>query len=192
MKRRATYRSQAPQIAVNRAHCIALRGLLLSTALCIPQVAGASDRYDHRGAIGFLLGPGIAFQDRVVSGHLTEQTSWLSLLVGGTFAIGNEGNELKVLAQAYRLTESGALAVSAGYRGYFGQERVKTFFDLDARADVAPNFAIGPRLGLGVQYEVLPTFGIFAAAAAHAGAGHGVVFGAEAFVGIQLRSYLLE
>jgi len=192
MKRRATYRSQAPRIAINRAHRIAMRGLLLFAALCISQAAGASDRYDHRGAIGFLLGPGIAFQDQVMSGHVTEQTSWLALMVGGTFAIGNEGNELKLLTQAFRLTEGGIWAVSAGYRGYFGQERVKTFFDLDARAEVSPIFAIGPRLGLGVQYELLPTFGIFAAVAAHAGAGHGVVFGAEAFVGFQLRSYLLE
>ena len=192
MKRRATYRSQGPRIAANRAHCIARPGLLLCAALCISQIANASDRYDHRGAIGFLLGPGIAFQDRVASGQVTERTSWLAFMVGGTFAIGNEGNELKVLSQAFRLTEGAVWAVSAGYRGYFGQEQVKTFFDLDARADVAPTFAIGPRLGLGVQYELLPTLGVFAAVAAHVGAGNGVVFGAEAFVGIQIRSYLLE
>ena len=192
MKPRATYRSQAPRIAVSRAHRIALRGLLLSGVVCIPQLASAAERYDHRGAIGFLLGPGIAFQDQVVSGHLTEQATWLAFMVGGTFAIGNEGNELKILTQAFRLTEGGTWAVSAGYRGYFGQEQLKTFFDLDARANVAPTFAIGPRLGLGVQYELLPTLGVFAAVAAHAGAGHGVVFVAEAFVGILLRSYLLE
>src|SRR5262249_47499397 len=148
------------------------------------RLAAAADRYDHRGAIGFLLGPGVAFKDRAVSGRVIEQSSWLAGMVGGTYAIGTEGNELKLLAQGFRITSGGsAWAVSAGYRGYFGQEEAKTFFDLDARADVAPVFAIGPRLGFGVQYELLPTLGVFAAVAAHAGAGHGVIFGAEAFVG---------
>src|SRR5216684_4212506 len=159
MKPRAVHRSPAPHRAIERSGITAVRRLLLAVALCAPHLSNAADRFDHRGAVGLLVGYGMAFKDRVISGHLIEQSSLGAGMVG---------------------------------RSYFGQEQIKTFIDLDARADLAPTFALGPRLGFGVQFEVLPTLGLFAAVAAHAGGGNGLVFGAEAFAGIQFRSYLLE
>ena len=193
MKPRAMHRRPTPSRAIERAGITAVQRLLLAVACCAPHPSSAADRFDHRGAVGLLIGYGIAFKDRLISGHLTEEGSLVAGMLGGTYAIGTEGNELKLLAQGFRIVGDGtAWAVSGGYRGYFGQEQFKTFFDLDARADVAPTFALGPRLGFGVQFEALPTLGLFISVAAHAGAGKGLVFGAEAFAGIQIRSYLLE
>ncbi len=193
MKPRATHRSPAPLRAIERSGITAVQRLLLAVVFCAPHLSNAADRFDHRGAVGLLLGYGMAFKDRVISGHLIEQSSLVAGMLGGTYAIGTEGNELELLAQGFRIVGGGsAWAVSGGYRSYFGQEQIKTFIDLDARADIAPTFAFGPRLGFGVQFELLPTLGLFAAVAAHAGGGNGLVFGAEVFAGIQIRSYLLE
>ena len=82
--------------------------------------------------------------------------------------------------------------VYGGYRAYFGQDRLKTFVDLDGAVDVRPSFAIGPRLALGVQYELHPLFGLFGGLAARVGIGSPTRFAASAFAGFQLRSYLLQ
>ena len=114
-------------------------------------------------------------------------------MLGVTAAIGSNGNELKLFALAGRRTEmSPAWSFSLGYRGYFGEERFKTFFDLDGTVDVTPAFAVGPRIGVGFQYEVNSLVGVFVALAAHVGAGNGGIFGGDALVGFQIRSYLLE
>ena len=149
------------------------------------------ERWDHRGAVGLLAGVGLDVQDRVKGQLATEQAGRFAGILGGTFAIGNDGNELKLFVQAFARAGT-AWAVSAGYRGYFGQERFKTFYDLDGRFDVSPVFTVGPRLGLGLQYEATQTLGVFATLATHIGVGNGVVFSGEVFVGVQLRTYLLE
>ncbi len=141
--------------------------------------------------MGLLAGVGLDVQDRVKGQLATEQAGRFAGILGGTFAIGNDGNELKLFVQAFARAGT-AWAVSAGYRGYFGQERFKTFYDLDGRFDVSPVFTVGPRLGLGLQYEATQTVGVFATLATRIGVGNGVVFNGEIFVGVQLRTYLLE
>lgn len=108
-----------------------------------------------------------------------------------TAAIGENGNELKLVVEAAR-PSSPEWATYAGYRGYFGQERFKTFFDLDLAVDVHPRFAAGPRLAFGLQYELHPLVGVFAGLAARVGIGSPTRFAASAFAGLQLRTYLLE
>src|SRR5260370_38123052 len=182
MTPRDRHRSPAPLRAIERSGITAVQRLLLAVVFCAPHLSNAADRFDPRGAGGLLLGYGMAFKDRVIGGHLIEQSSLVAGMLGGTYAIGTDGNELKLLAQGFRIVGGGsAWAVSGGYRSYFGQEQIKTFIDLDARADLAPTFALGPRLGFGVQVEVLPTLGLFAAAAAPAGGGRGLVFRAASF-----------
>ena len=83
-------------------------------------------------------------------------------------------------------------SVFGGYRGYFGQERLKTFFDLDLAFDVRPNFTAGPRLAFGAQYELHSLVGVFAGLDARLGIGSPSRFSAGVFAGIQIRSYLLE
>lgn len=165
--------------------------LAFLTAVLLSANAHAMERWDHRGAVGLLAAGGLDVQDRVKGQLATEQAGRLSGMLGGTYAIGNNGNELKLFVQAFSRAGT-AWAISAGYRGYFGQERFKTFFDLDGRFDVSPVFTVGPRVGLGVQYEATQTIGFFATLAARVGVGNGALFSGEVFVGVQLRTYLLE
>ena len=163
-----------------------LLGLVLMT--CLP--AQATERFDHRGALGLLLGVGFELGELVRNGQFDEYSRAIGDL-GVTAAIGDDGNELKLVVQAARpgTPEWGGYA---GYRGYFGQERLKTFFDLDLAVDVRPSFAAGPRLAFGLQYELHPLVGIFAGLAARVGIGSPTRFAASAFAGLQLRTYLLE
>jgi len=165
--------------------------LVLLTAVLLSATVQALERWDHRGAVGLLAAGGLDVEDRVKGQVATEQAGRLAGMLGGTCAIGNNGNELKLFVQAF-VRGGTAWAILAGYRGYFGQERFKTFFDLDGRFDVAPAFTVGPRVGLGVQYEATQTIGFFATLAAHIGVGNGAIFSGEVLAGVQLRTYLLE
>lgn len=146
---------------------------------------------DHRGAVGLLLGPSLELGEWVRGGKFDEYARGGGY-AGLSFAIGVNGNELHAWARALRNGDSIAWSGVAGYRGYFGEDQLKTFFDLGARFDVTPEASAGPRLGFGVQWEFSSFAGVFAGLAAHLGAGNGLRFSAEAFTGIQLRSYLLE
>ncbi len=150
----------------------------------------AAERLDHRGAVGLLLASQLELGEWVKGGTFNEYARPGGLL-GLSCAIGVNGNELHAWVRALKDTDFVAWSGVVGYRGYFG-ERVKTFFDLGARIDIAPQAAIGPRIGFGVQSELSSFAGLFAGLAVHAGVGNGLRFSAEAFAGIQLRSYLLE
>lgn len=153
--------------------------------------AHAEDRYDHRGALGLLIGPGYALKDEVVN-SVVEEGFAIPLTLGGTVAVGDNGNE--VLVETFTLLGGRHLdlGLAAGYRGYFGDERVKTFITLELAGHLSPQFTVGPRAGLGVQYELSPTVGTFALLAADLGYGAALRFTAEVSVGLQLRTYLLE
>src|ERR1700687_139478 len=164
---------------------------LFLTAVLLSTTAQAMERWDHRGAVGLLTAVGLDVQDRVKGEVATEQAGRFAGILGGTWAIGNDGNEVKLFVQAFARGGT-AWAISAGYGGYFGQERFKTFYDLDGRFDLSPVFTVGPRVGLGLQYEATQTIGVFAMLATRIGVGNGWAFSGEAFVGVQLRTYLLE
>ncbi len=162
----------------------------MSIALTTCGAAPAADRFDHRGAIGLLIGGSVELGELVHGGQFDEYSRGGGDL-GVTVAPGAEGNEYKLVVEA---AKRGSLEWTAygGYRGYFGQERLKTFFDVDAAIDIRPRFAIGPRLALGVQYDFHPLFGVFGGVAARIGVGNPSRFAAGAFAGMQLRSYLLQ
>lgn len=162
-----------------------LAAVLISTSVF------ASDRFDHRGSIGLHLGPELEVGEWVKGGRFEEYARGGAQL-GITCAIGVNGNELHGWAGVLRDGGSTALVGVAGYRGYFGAERVKSFVDLDARIDFSPRLTAGPRVGLGAQYEISPIVGLYAGIAVHAGVGDGLRFSAEAFSGFQFRTYLLE
>ena len=168
----------------------ACAGLLLPLLL-LPAVALADERFDHRGAVALLVGGGGSILD-VDTPVLAVHGNRGLVDLGGTWAIGYNGNEL--LGQV-RVALGGTVldwSVMAGYRGYFGYDRLKTFLDVQLVALVKPTFLIGPRLGGGVQFELTPNVGVFAGLGFQIGAGTGLLFSRELFGGIQLRSYLLE
>ncbi len=150
---------------------------------------------DHRGSLGLLLGVGGEMKSGVATGNLrSDSGSKLLLDLGGTWAFDYDGNELLLLARAGLGATAPEAGLIAGYRGYFGKEQMKTFFDLDVSAQWVPGlmFTLGPRVGAGLQYEVLNVLGIYGAIAAQAGFGGGLRFSAELIFGVQLRTYVLE
>jgi hypothetical protein len=170
---------------------VTARALLLSCFI-LGAAAGADERYDHRGSLGLLFGPGVAFKDEVVGGQIVDDSFRFPLYLGATMAVAYAGNE--VLAES--ITTFGGAHVdfggAVGFREYFGEEQVKTFFTLEAAFHITPTFTAGPRASFGIQYDMLPMMGVFALFAADVGLGGGVRFSAETAVGIQLRTYVLE
>jgi len=162
----------------------------MSIVLTACTAARAAERFDHRGAVGLLIGGGAEVGELVHGGQFDEYSRGIVDL-GVSVAPTADGNEYKLVIEA---AKPGSLEwlVYGGYRGYFGEDRLKTFFDIDAAVDVRPNFTIGPRLALGVQYDFHPLIGLFGGVAARIGIGSPSRFAAGAFAGFQLRSYLLQ
>lgn len=161
------------------------------TAL-LPTDGRAEERLDHHGAVGLLIGSGLDVRQEVTATSSTELGTRVPVDIGGTYNIGHDSNELKLVLRAALLGPRPLGIVYGGYRGYFGSDAWKTFFDLDLRVDALPTVTVGPRMGLGVQYELGSLVGVYSGIAAHVGAGQGIRFGAELVVGVQLRSFLLE
>lgn len=169
----------------------ALALLVITTAAAVPATAHAGERFDHRGSVGLLLGGGLEYKEAVARNRSHDGGLRYPLEVGGTLAVDYDGDELMLLARA-SLGPTLDTALIGGYRGYFGWERTRSFFDLGLAVHATPFFDIGPRVGFGFQYELLPVLGVYACAAAQLGGGNGFRFSAEATVGLQFRSYLLE
>ncbi|MHB8873380.1 MAG: hypothetical protein ACYC8T_06805 [Myxococcaceae bacterium] len=161
----------------------------LFAAALLAGTALADERYDHRGAVGLLLGATGEFMSTANPGVV--QGLRLGADLGGTWAVGYSGNELMLLGRAAFGGPRVEGSVTFGYRGYFGQDRVKTFVDLGAAVHF-PLVAVGPRVGFGVQYELSPIVGVYAGLAAQVGLGQALRFDGELCLGLQLRSYLLE
>lgn len=153
----------------------------------------ADERFDHRGAIGLLLGTGVDFKDSIPARQFErDQGLRHNVDLGGTWAIGHDGNEIRGWGRGSFGARNKDWAVAAGYRGYFGQDRVKTFFDLDAVLHLTPIFTAGPRVGIGIQYEITSIWGVFVATGVQIGVGAGLRFSFDAMAGMQIRTYLLE
>ena len=173
----------------------------LATALVLLGTAvAAEERYDHRGSLGLLVGGSIERKDsannNVPSDPGYKLGNWGGgVELGGTVAVGSEGNDLKLSVRALfgGLFDFG---IFAGYRGYFSVGQWKTFFDLDLAGhitpDVAPHGTVGPRVGVGVQLDFLPVAGAYPVHGGQIGFGDGLRYGAELTIGFQFRSYLLE
>ncbi|MBX5480364.1 MAG: hypothetical protein IRZ16_00745 [Myxococcaceae bacterium] len=152
----------------------------------------AAERFDHRGAVGLLLGGGLEWKEGVAFDSQTDIGLRIPIDVGATYAIGYDGNELMAFGRVSLLGARVDTSFACGYRGYFGEDRFKTFFDLGLQAHFTPRITAGARVGMGVQYELSPLIGTYTGLASQIGFGNGLRFDAELLVGIQLRSYLLE
>lgn len=159
--------------------------------LLLATHAVAEERFDHRGSLGLLLGGSFERKDSANNAGPGDSGWRGGAEVGGTLAVGSEGNDLKLSLRAL-FGGPFDLALFAGYRGYFSVGQWKTFFDLDAAAHFTPRFTIGPRVGVGVQLDFLPVAGAFAVLGGQIGFGDGLRYGVELMIGFQFRSYLLE
>jgi hypothetical protein len=185
--------SDAPLLAGTLGHSKAAAFFALRFALLLSllSASAAAEHWDHRGSLGLLVGGAGQYRLGLGSSGVWQAAPLAGLDLGATLAIGVDGNEIKLLGRvAFGSGMEGMLAF--GYRGYFGQEALKTFFDIDLALHRSDAFTLGPKLGVGLQYEVHPLVGVFGALAASFGFGQAIRFTGEVCVGVQIRSYLLE
>lgn len=143
----------------------------------------------HPGAVGLLVSAGGELRGAVGSAESTE-TYGLVLDLGLSAAIDGDGNAVVISGRAGRAGDTTRFGATASYRGYFGSDEWKTFFDLGVASEVHPRFGIGPRLGLGLQLDVHPLFGAFVLADARALFGGGSTRTSVSLsIGFQARTY---
>lgn len=166
----------------------------LALALLGPVPAASLEpRFDHRDTHGPTIDALVA-RDTVARSGGGSASSWRpSIRVGwGLDALG-EGDEVLVGATvALRDLDDTAddrvlLAVDARYRAYFGADEAKTFFDVGVWAPLRSNVAAGPLVGLGFQYDLSRSGGLYAAASFATAFGEVRIASVALSAGAQLR-----
>jgi hypothetical protein len=133
----------------------------------------------------------VDFKREVKSGGQTEEGGRALLETLLTFPLGVSGNEWTLGART-GFGPSVDVAIAGGIRAYFGDDRFKTYLTAELALHVTPNVTAGPRLGFGVQYELLPVLGIYLGGAAEVTAGQGIRIAAGVVGGFQFRTYIFE
>jgi hypothetical protein len=131
---------------------------------------------DHRDQWGFTAGVGTALDIASTPGQVSDYQPGFKFLleVGATLAVTDLGDELALRLRFVDLAHIGPQLLF-GYRGYFGDEKFKTFFQADLFLTSAPFWGGGVHGGLGAQYDFDRSWGLFLQL------GYGVTFGASIF-----------
>lgn len=150
----------------------------------------AQARYDHRGSIGATVGAGV---EVLASGGRISSDNGVRMPteIAGTFSV-TDHTEARAAIRLALFGPQLAWSAYAGVRSSFGYEKWKTFFDLDFAAHIAPNWALGARVAVGLQYDFLPVMGVFSTLGGQLGGGSGLRLSFELMVGLQFRTYVLE
>ena len=169
---------------------------LLAVALAVAAApAGAAalePSYGHEDAHGPMVELVLLHDTLVANGETTN--AWRpALRAGWTLDVTGSGGELYVAADvALRSWDdpdrSRVLAsASARYRGTFGTEEWKSWFEAGIWAPLASRISIGPLVGVGLMYDFSDEAGVFAGAefAMAIGGARVVSFGGVA--GLQWR-----
>lgn len=163
-------------------------------ASCLLPAAGraAEERLDHKGALALWLGGGVGLRIGTTAARRVDGGLRAPVDLGLFFALPQTQNGLWVVGRGALGGGLPDWSVRGGYRGFFGLDRWKTFFDLGATFAITPRFAAAVRAGAGAQVELSPVAGLFLAAGGEVGGGNGFHFAADLTLGIELRTYLFE
>ncbi|HUL60098.1 MAG TPA: hypothetical protein VLU43_12515 [Anaeromyxobacteraceae bacterium] len=168
---------------------------LLASVLAAAAPLGAralEQRWDHRDQHGPLVEALLLHDTVAESGHATESFWRPGLRLAYGFDVTGEGGELSLGVQAAPPTSDPVrrgelVSLDARYRGYFGLDEWKTFFEAGVWATVATRFSIGPLLRIGLQYELSRNAGLFAALGFSTAFGEMRIASVGGSVGAQLR-----
>jgi hypothetical protein len=173
---------------------LAAGALALAAALLLPGLSSALEpRFDHREQQGPLLGLAYDRDIVAISGKPTTNLDRPMLRLGWGFDPTGEGNEIILGANARlgRYDDPERVRYLAGvdarYRGYFGTEELKTFFEVGLWSEVRSRFAIGPLVGLGVAWDFSRDLGVYLSAEFATGLGAERVASFGGTAGVQLR-----
>jgi hypothetical protein len=142
----------------------------------LAMVPGLVPIQDHRDQWGLTAALGTAYDIASTPGQVGDYKPGFKPLleIGATLAVTDLGDELALRLRFVDITHIGPQLLF-GYRGYFGDEEFKTFFEADVFLTSAPFWGGGVHGGLGAQYDFNRTWGLFLEA------GYGVSFGASVF-----------
>lgn len=136
---------------------------------------------DHRDQWGLTLSAGTVFDTAINQKQtFSYQPGFEPMLeLGLTRAVTDTGDEVTLRVRLTAPVGAGSVAglvlqqsgdpvagwlgpsLLGGYRGYFGYEGFKTFYDADLFVNSFPYWGVGPDLGLGAQYDFGRIAGIF-------------------------------
>lgn len=166
-------------------------GAALLAALAVATPAGALEpRFDHRDEDGVLAEFGVSRDTVTADGLSATRYSPVLRLAYGADLIG-DGSEF-ALGAALRLdAPAGAsgirYAADLRYRGYFGTDELKTFFDVGIWVPFSTRWAIGPRVGLGAIYDFSRALGFYVSIGFGTGFGQVRVVALDAAAGLHWR-----
>jgi hypothetical protein len=164
----------------------------LALAALAPIAGALEPRYDHRDQRGLSVEAFFA-HDTVVAPGAEGKGRWRNgLRLAYALEVSGEGDEiaLGVLGAPWQSDPDRTrvrLALDARYRGYFGSEEFKTFFDLGIWAPLEPRLAVGPLVGVGVQYDFGRVAGVFAGGGFQTAFGRYRIAGLTGTIGAQAR-----
>jgi hypothetical protein len=169
------------------------RAALLCALALAPAAAGALEpRYDHRDTNGPSVDLGLARDTVAISGQPSVSRWRPTLRLAWSFDATGEGGEVVFGAQGSpRGTDPGdahvGLSLDARYRGYFGLDVWKTFFDVGLWAPLVPRLAAGPLVGLGLAWDPSRAFGLYAGGSFSTAFGGARIASFGLAVGAQIR-----
>lgn len=172
-----------------RAGCVAL-----AVSLAVPTGSAALEpRFDHRDTHGPFAEVLIAHDTVARPGSPTASTWRQAARVAWGFDVSGVGDDLVLGATvALRSFDDPArervlAALDLRYRGYFGTEELKTFFDVGAWAPIRSRLAGGPLVGLGVAYDFSHYTGVYACASFATAFGEARIASFTGGLGAQIR-----
>ncbi len=163
-------------------------------AAAVPAPGSALEpRYDHRDLHGpfvelVLVHDAVARPSEPTAswGHAAVHAGWgldptgdgNELLFGGTVALTwpDDPDRTRVVA-----------SVDGRYRGYFGSEQLKTFFDVGIWVPLRSRLAAGPLVGLGTAWDFSRRGGVYASASFATAFGEARIASLSVSAGAQLR-----
>jgi hypothetical protein len=163
-------------------------------ALWSPAAAGALEpRFDHRDQQGVVAAVETWRDSVAVSGRPTLEATSPRLRLAWSRDVTGEGGEL-VLGAVTRLDgwrdperQRFLAGLDARYRGYFGSEELKTFFEAGAWVELKSRVAAGPQVGLGLAYDPSRSWGAFLSVGLATAFGNARIASFGGSAGVQLR-----
>jgi hypothetical protein len=167
---------------------------LAALAVVLPAAAAPLEpRFDHRDQQGVLVGFETWRETVAESGKPTLSEIYPRLRAGWGFDLSGEGDEL-IIGGALRLGDwkdpegqRYLFGLDARYRGYFGTEELKTFFEVGFWSELRNRLAAGPQVGLGLSYDPNRSFGTFLSLHFGTAFGEARIASVGASVGVQVR-----
>jgi hypothetical protein len=165
----------------------------IAVAALLPgESAGLEARTDHRGTFGPAVELVLAHDSVSVSGQPTEGAWRPALRLSFGFDATGDGDEVFLGVQGSPPVDDPdetriALALDARYRGTFGADAWKTFFEVGLWAPVAPRLAVGPLVGIGLVFDPSRAFGFHLSASFATAYGEARIASFSASFGAQIR-----